>query len=92
MLRTDDHADNPIKTAIKAWITSKEIDAAIWTNLPAKFADANHRMPTEDEAVSHLQGLSAEQQKKAALYIINTTKQIETPYRAAFRERLGISE
>ncbi len=92
VLRADDHADDAIKTVIKAWIISKDIDAVIWTNLPSKFADVNHRMPTEAEAVSHLQGLSDEQLKKAALYIINTPKQIETPYRAAFRERLGISE
>jgi hypothetical protein len=44
------------------------------------------------EVVNHLQGQNAEQLKKATLYIVNTPKQIETPYRAAFREWLGIKE
>jgi hypothetical protein len=74
---------------IAAWLRRKGLDAAVWTALPAKYAGANGRMPTPDEAVAWLDSLQGDERATAEEYIRHTPAHIDTPYRRVIERRLG---
>ena len=44
---------------IAEWAQDKNLKGVVWTALPAKFADEDGRVPTQDEAIAFLSGLTA---------------------------------
>jgi len=74
---------------VAAWLRTHELDAAVWTALPAKFAKVSERAPSAHEAVAFLAGLEGEQRRKAEQYIRKVPREISTLYRKLFEERLG---
>ena len=79
----------PEHEEIAAWMRSKELDAVVWTAVPAKFAKVGERAPSAHEAVAFLAGLQGEQRAKAEEYVRRIPPEIRTLYRALFEEKLG---
>lgn len=71
------------------WALLHQLDAVIWTALPPKFEDIEGLIPTVDDAVSYLAGLSADAQEHARDYIRRVPAQIDTSYRREINSRLG---
>jgi len=71
------------------WALRRQLDAVIWTGLPPRFANIEGLVPTVDDAVAYLGGLTGEAYEHARDYIQQVPKQIDTPYRKAIMARLG---
>ena len=74
---------------IGAWMRAHEIDAAVWTALPAKFAHTSERAPSAHEALAFLDGLAGETRAKAEDYVRRIPTDIRTLYRDLIEARLG---
>lgn len=73
------------------WLRAHELDAAVWTALPAKFAKVSERAPSAHEAVAFLAGLQGETRQKAEEYVRKVPPEISTLYRKLFEEKLGLT-
>jgi hypothetical protein len=74
---------------ISAWAAGKNLEAAVWTNLPPKFAGLDGRVPTENEVVAYLQTLGGKARAAAEEYVRRAPRQIATAYRRAIETALG---
>ena len=74
---------------IEAWMRDHDVDAVVWTALPAKFADVSERAPSAHEALAFLDGLAGETRAKAEEYVRRIPTDIRTLYRGLIEERLG---
>jgi len=74
---------------IGAWMHARELDAVVWTALPAKFAQVSERAPSAHEAIAFLAGLQGEARAKAEDYVRRVPSEIRTLYRGLFEEHLG---
>lgn len=87
-----DTPTDEIKKAIKNWCESKDLDAALWTNLPPRDTKGNENsVITPEEAVEYLKCLhkdEKEKAKRAEEYIRNTPSQIDTSIRQRVRTEL----
>lgn len=61
------------------WAASRGIDAVIWTALPPKFENAD--VPTGEQILSYLGGLTGVARDNAEHYVRFTPRQIDTAYR-----------
>ena len=66
---------------IEVWAKSVNLDAAVWTKLPAKFNGKDDRIPTAEEVVSHLSALRGSKRDNAERYIRMAPPQVDTDYR-----------
>ncbi|HSC54476.1 MAG TPA: hypothetical protein VLC98_12675 [Phnomibacter sp.] len=82
-------ATEPTKLTIKNWLQTNNLDAAIWTNLPAKFSEKDHKEPSLEEAIKYLRNLPVNQQKMAEEYIRKAPKQVDTEFRRKFETEFG---
>ncbi len=62
------------------WAERMNLDTVIWTALSPKFKD-ERRIPSVEEVISYLSGLSHEKRKDAETYIRMAPGQIDTDYR-----------
>lgn len=74
---------------ISRWAAEKDLETAVWTNLPPKFEGINGRMPTENEVVAYLRTLEGQARADAEEYIRRAPRQITTAYRRAIELGLG---
>jgi len=84
--------ENPVSepdATISAWAARKDLEAAVWTNLPPKFGGIDGRIPTESEVVAYLQALEGEARAAAEKYVRRAPRQIATAYRRAIERALG---
>lgn len=84
--------ENPIAepdATISRWAAGKDLEAVVWTNLPAKFGGIDGRVPTESELVAYLQTLEGQVRAAAETYVRRAPRQIATAYRRAIEEALG---
>jgi hypothetical protein len=84
--------ENPVSepdATISRWAVGKDLEAAVWTNLPAKFARTDGRVPTEDEVIEYLRALQGRARAAAEEYVRRTPGQIATAYRRAIERALG---
>jgi hypothetical protein len=72
------------------WATAIGVDAAIWTALGPKFRN-EHRRPSIEEVLVHLQSLQGAKREDAERYIRRTPAQIDTAYRRQIEAELGWS-
>ena len=72
---------------IEDWACAHDLDAVIWTALPAYF-DAVKRTPCEEEVVAYLQCLRGTQRDEAERYIRHAPRQIDTAYRRGIEAAL----
>ena len=78
-----------IVASIAAWMATRDVDAAVWTALPAKFAGVSERAPSPHEAVALLASLQGDERAKAEEYVRRIPQDIRTLYRGVIEERLG---
>lgn len=71
------------------WARAREIDALIWTALPARIDAIEGKVPTPEAAIAYLQGLVGEVREHAKSYIQQVPEQIDTIYRREIRKALG---
>jgi hypothetical protein len=81
----------PEDARVADWLRARELDAAVWTALPAKFAKVSERAPSAHEALAFLAGLQGEQRQKAEEYVRKVPREISTLYRKLFEEKLGLT-
>lgn len=74
---------------IARWAQAKGVDAVIWTALPPRFAGIEARVPSVDNVIGYLTGLTGEVREHAREYIERLPQQIDTPYREAIENSLG---
>ncbi len=79
--------DPGVVTAIRAWGAKKKLDAVIWTDLPANFADksdprAAYSIPA---ALAHLQKRTPKGKSFAAEYVWRAPDFVNTPLRATLQ-------
>ena len=84
-----ERAGDAVSDTVASWLHARELDAAVWTALPAKFAKVSERAPSAHEAIAFLAGLSGEQREKAESYVRKVPPEIRTLYRTLFEEKLG---
>ena len=87
--RVSEGAPGPFDERIAAWMKEKELDAVVWTALPAKFEQVSERAPSAHEAVAFLAGLQGAQRAKAEEYVRRVPPEIRTLYRELFEQQLG---
>lgn len=80
--------NNEITILIDSWGAELDLDAAIWTNLPAKFRGVN-RVPSAEEVVSHLSNLTNQTRQTAEQYVRMAPRQIRTNYRKHIENELN---
>lgn len=78
-----------IVATIADWMRAHDVDAAVWTALPAKFANVSERAPSAHEAIAFLDGLAGEERRKAEAYVRRIPADTRTLYRGLIEERLG---
>ncbi len=74
---------------IGEWAQSKQLHGVVWTALPPKWNRENGRAPTPEEALRYLETLTGETRDKAEEYIRRAPREVRTPYREIFEEKLG---
>ncbi|WP_413675216.1 hypothetical protein ACEN9H_13775 [Massilia cellulosiltytica] len=78
-----------IVACIADWVATRDVDAVVWTALPAKFAGVSERAPSPHEAVALLAGLQGDERARAEEYVRRIPGDIRTLYRGVIEERLG---
>jgi len=93
MRRTDPtpgfEASNPAPRALAAWLEERELDAVVWTALPARGPDGASKRPDFDCLLRHLEALEGEARIRAEEYIRRAPSSIDTDHRAKFEDGLG---
>ena len=82
--RDDEHGRR-----IAAWAATHDLDAVIWTALPARSRGVEGRTPSVDEACAYLGALPRDRKAHAEHYVRSVPTAIRTAYRAAFELRFG---
>jgi hypothetical protein len=78
-----------VVACIADWMRTRDVEAAVWTALPAKFAGMSERAPSPHEAIALLAGLDGEARAKAEEYVRRIPDDIRTLYRGLIEESLG---
>lgn len=73
----------------ESWLKEKGLDAAVWTDLPANFAERMGEAFTTENVISYLKSLEGDALAAAKAYIVNAPDSIDTPIRRAVEEELG---
>jgi hypothetical protein len=74
---------------LSSWLAERELDAVIWTALPANFEERAGRELSVDAAVGHLEGLSGEARRRAEQYVRRAPPQVRTDIRQGLERILG---
>jgi len=84
--------ENPVSepdATISTWAAGKNLEAAVWTNLPPKYDGIDGRVPTENEVIAYLRTLEGQARAAAEKYVRRAPRQIGTAYRRAIETALG---
>ncbi len=65
---------------LSEWARSRGVHHVIWTALPPKFT-GSEQIPTEEQVIQYLRGLTGAQRDNAERYVRFAPKQIDTAYR-----------
>ena len=65
---------------LEPWARARGVDHLIWTALPPKFDEGEHK-PTEGQIVGYLSSLVGAMRENAERYIRQAPRQIDTAYR-----------
>lgn len=74
---------------LAAWAAARGIAYVVWTALPPKFGTEGSKLPTSEEVIQHLAGLTGRERDVAEQYVRRTPRQVDTRYRRAIEARLG---
>ena len=75
--------------AVGKWATSLDLDAVVWTALPARFGGSEGTVPDADQVVEYLRDQPAEVRRSAEEYVRRTPVQIDTEIRRRMEVELG---
>lgn len=73
---------------VEQWAAPRDVEAVIWTDLPARFNGNNGQVPTSDDVIEFLQHLEGQERRDAMDYIMKAPRQISTDYRRQIEEQL----
>jgi hypothetical protein len=88
-LETTDEVQGEIQQIIQNWAKSLELNAVIWTNIPAKFDGNDNVEPTVEEAIEYINSLDINKRTLAEEYVRKAPKQIDTEFRRKFESEFG---
>jgi hypothetical protein len=74
---------------LASWLAERDLDAAIWTALPANFEARAGRPLSVDAAVDYLERLSCEARGRAEQYVRRAPPQVRTDIRQGLERVLG---
>jgi hypothetical protein len=77
------------RALIKAWAREKNLDAAIWTDLPSNFAEKRGHGFTDETALTYLRSLRGPVLEAAREYIVKAPSQVRTRLRQRVEADLG---
>lgn len=80
----------PLISSLGDWAAGRSVDHVVWTNLPPKL-DSAEAMPSVQQVVEYLRGLTGARRDNAERYVRFAPKQIDTAYRRAIEAALGWS-
>ena len=81
---------SPQTRAVMAeWLTRQDLEAVVWTALPARRPDAALAWPETAELLSHLAGLEGRAHARAEEYIRRAPAAVQTTRRARFEAAFG---
>ena len=66
---------------LEEWARSRHLDAVVWTALPPQLKTAKGCVPTEDEVMGYVRGLTGARRSHAEQYVRRTPRQIDTVFR-----------
>ena len=72
---------------LPAWAAAREIQSVLWTALPPKFRKIK-QVPSKQDVVTYLGGLSGAEQQLAKTYIEKAPRQVDTEYRRSIEAEL----
>lgn len=78
-----------VRATIAEWLEAGELDAVVWTALPARGPGGATRHPEVDQLLAHLASLDGGGLARAEEYIRRAPAFVRTPRRARFEEVLG---
>ncbi len=78
-----------LKSKIKAWLDTKNLDAVIWTDLTPKFYEKTGVEFSLENALDYLSSLSGQTLERAREYIIKTPPQTRTKYRLELEKEVS---
>lgn len=84
-----DRTDGEQSRQIGDWATQRNLDGVVWTALKPKWNAERGVVPTIDQVLERLRGLSAEPKIAAERYIRLAPRQIRTPYRERIEAEFG---
>ena len=76
-------------TELPEWAKARGVSDVIWTALPSKFEAVGGSVPSVDQVVEYLSGLTGPARDAAEKYIRFAPRQIDTPYRQRIEAALG---
>ena len=71
---------------LHTWAERVGAETVIWTALPPKFENIDYKKPNIEDAIAHIENLSAQSKRLAEEYVRKTPAQIRTPFRIKFEE------
>ena len=74
---------------IAAWAKGKGLSGVVWTSLPCRIRGENGLMPSEEEVVSSLRTLEAEERALAEEYVRKAPPEVDTAYRRRLVKEFG---
>ena len=82
-------ADPSTRATFAEWLVSKDVDAVVWTALPARTPDERFAWPTTEALVAHVRGLEGEARARAEEYIRRAPTTIDSRRRRLFESEFG---
>jgi hypothetical protein len=79
----------PITNEIIKWAEDNNLDAVIWTDLPANFTNERGKPFDSDNVIEYLYTLPSDKKGHAEEYIRKTPMQIKTKMRQVIEKRIG---
>lgn len=71
------------------WVERKDLDAAVWTDLPPGLKGKRKEVPTADEIVAYLRLVSPEERRNAEEYVRRAPLQVDTDVRRRLELEFG---
>lgn len=88
-IKVTDEPNGEIQLGIQNWAKSLELDAVIWTNIPAKFNGQDNTEPSLEAATEYIKSLDINKRTLAEEYVRKAPKQIDTEFRRKFESEFG---
>jgi hypothetical protein len=73
---------------VEQWAANRNVEAVVWTDLPARFNRINGQVPTAEQVIEFLRRREGQERQDAMDYIMRAPRQISTEYRRQIEEHL----